>query len=279
MSNTGSVTGAQLTSVANITGGINKTLGKNDFLKLLVAQLQNQDPMKPMDDTQFISQLAQFSSLEQMQNLNEGFSNFGDSFAKSSSASQAYALTGRWVDYTDPYDSSQTLTGKVDGVTFENGQAKLKIGLNAVDLASVTNVYPIYESLGKSKASTEAVGLINRTVDYSDPSNPASILTGTVAGVTFVDGWPKLKIGDQLVGLDNVLKADSGGSTSEKSEAEAIANAIRGKWIKYVDRNDETKVLTGYVSSVVNTGDLPRLRVEAGIVDLNRVIEVYQPAD
>jgi len=48
-----------------------QTLGKDEFLTLLVAQLQNQDPMEPMDDTEYIAQLAQFSSLEQMQNMND----------------------------------------------------------------------------------------------------------------------------------------------------------------------------------------------------------------
>jgi flagellar basal-body rod modification protein FlgD len=48
----------------------NKTLGKDDFLKLMIVQMQNQDPLNPMDNTEQLAQQAQFSSLEQMQNVN-----------------------------------------------------------------------------------------------------------------------------------------------------------------------------------------------------------------
>jgi len=53
------------------------SMGKNDFLKLLVAQLENQDPMNPEDATEFTSQLAQFSSLEQMENANKSLGGLG----------------------------------------------------------------------------------------------------------------------------------------------------------------------------------------------------------
>ncbi|MGL4523579.1 MAG: flagellar hook assembly protein FlgD [Bacilli bacterium] len=57
--------------LSGLQGGTgSSSLGKDEFLKILVTQLQNQDPMSPMDDKDFIAQMAQFSSLEQMMNLN-----------------------------------------------------------------------------------------------------------------------------------------------------------------------------------------------------------------
>lgn len=56
----------------NKTDKASQELGKNDFLNLLVTQLKNQDPLKPSDPTEFTSQLAQYSSLEQLQNISEG---------------------------------------------------------------------------------------------------------------------------------------------------------------------------------------------------------------
>ncbi len=87
-----------------------KELGKDDFLKILITQLQNQDPTKPMEDKEFISQMAQFSSLEQMTNMNKAFQDMANRL----SASSAMNFLGRTVQYQE---GENTLTGRVDAVT------------------------------------------------------------------------------------------------------------------------------------------------------------------
>ena len=85
-------------------------LGKDDFLKLLITQLSNQDPTNPMEDTQFIAQMAQFSSLEQMTNMNESFTRM----ASMLNAEKASNLLGKTVEI----DLGDTLTkGTVEAST------------------------------------------------------------------------------------------------------------------------------------------------------------------
>ena len=73
------------------------TLDKDDFLKILVTQLTHQDPTQPMEDREFVAQMAQFSALEQMTNLNKEFSRVVNLIA----SSQAVALIGKNVDVAD----------------------------------------------------------------------------------------------------------------------------------------------------------------------------------
>ena len=108
--------------------GSAKKLDKEAFLKLLVTQLQHQDPLNPMDDKESIAQLAQFSSLEQMQQMNQG-----------ATTAQALAMIGKQIDYTG--SDNNTLAGTVTGVSFANGSATLEVGAADVEMDKVTRVY------------------------------------------------------------------------------------------------------------------------------------------
>ncbi len=87
-------------------------LGRDEFLKLLVTQLENQDPLSPQENGEFIAQLAQFSSLEEAQNLTQSFNNFAGSF-QSSQHLQATSLVGRPVHV----ESNQTFLGDDDAIS------------------------------------------------------------------------------------------------------------------------------------------------------------------
>lgn len=90
--------GVQAATTTATTDTDNGIMGKEDFLTLLVAQLQNQDPLNPDDPTEFTAQLAQFSSLEQLFNLNESMDNVADSVANSDRLS-ALGIIGKEVGY------------------------------------------------------------------------------------------------------------------------------------------------------------------------------------
>ncbi|WP_280768978.1 flagellar hook assembly protein FlgD [Salipaludibacillus daqingensis] len=125
-------------------------LGKDAFLKILLTQLQNQDPMNPMEDQEFIAQMAQFSSLEQMTNMNENLQKFMDMQKRSDFVSHS-DLIGKKVEWEKVLSKddqgkpkeTEKLDGIVTSVVFKDGQAKLVIDgdekVSAKDLLSVTN--------------------------------------------------------------------------------------------------------------------------------------------
>jgi flagellar basal-body rod modification protein FlgD len=86
-----------------------KNLGKDDFLKLLITQLTHQDPTQPMEDREFIAQMAQFSALEQMTNMNESFTSLSNMLA----SNQAMGLLGKTVEIVD---GETVITGKVEEI-------------------------------------------------------------------------------------------------------------------------------------------------------------------
>ena len=96
MSVTNTVTSTAGTANAAATTSGKNVVGKDEFLKMLVAQLKNQDPLNPLDGTAFTAQLAQFSSLEQLQNINTQLSAFTRQ-QQSLSSAQAVTLIGKEV--------------------------------------------------------------------------------------------------------------------------------------------------------------------------------------
>ena len=105
-----------------------QALGKDAFLQLLVTQLKNQNPLSPQDNGAFVAQLAQFSSLEGINTLNDSVNNISSNFS-SSQALQASSLVGRSIiTQTDKalVDTSKSMTGSV-AVTAATGNVSVKI--------------------------------------------------------------------------------------------------------------------------------------------------------
>lgn len=101
-----------------------KSLGKDDFLKILVTQLTHQDPTKPMQDQEFIAQMAQFSSLEQMQNMSSNLGRLVDR--------QAMNLVGKMIQGPDATDGSM-ISGVATALFYDDtGKAYLRVGEKSV---------------------------------------------------------------------------------------------------------------------------------------------------
>ncbi|WPX08401.1 flagellar hook capping FlgD N-terminal domain-containing protein [Anaerocellum danielii] len=135
------MTDMRVSNSANVSGSISSlptsssknVLGKQEFLNLLVTQLRYQDPLKPMEDKEFVAQLAQFSALEQMQNLNQSFE-----FLK------AQSMIGRYVVATSPQDASKLIEGRVDSIKIDGSKVYLKVNGTEVLSENVKEVYHTY---------------------------------------------------------------------------------------------------------------------------------------
>ncbi|MBR4322581.1 flagellar hook assembly protein FlgD [Treponema sp.] len=111
-----------------------KELGKDDFLKLLMAQLTNQDPTSPMENTEFIAQMAQFSSLEQMTNMSQNF----DKMAAMLNSNEAQSMLGRTVQID--LGADQSTTGVVEAATRGNNP-QIQVNGMFYDMNKIKAVY------------------------------------------------------------------------------------------------------------------------------------------
>jgi flagellar basal-body rod modification protein FlgD len=181
------------------------TMDKNAFLNLLVTQLRNQNPLQPMEDKEFISQMAQFSSLEQMQNMN-----------KLMKENSAYGMIDKLVkaSYTDP-DKNETkdISGVVTMARVEGDKVLLKVNgieVPADQVKEVTNSVSQYDqmqAINQNFKMSSAFSMIGKEVKAkvtNSTTKTTEEVTGTVESVRIDNGSIYVQISGREVPLETI---------------------------------------------------------------------------
>ncbi len=119
IANNANYTAQYQASQETATGAAQK-MTSTDFLNLMMKQLQYQDPLEPVDNSQFLAQQAQFSQLEATNEMNE-------TLANSAGFSQASSLIGKFVTITDPDNDKNTITGLVQAASYDGADSSIVI--------------------------------------------------------------------------------------------------------------------------------------------------------
>jgi flagellar basal-body rod modification protein FlgD len=196
------------------------SLGKNDFLKLLMAQLQNQDPTQPSDPTAFTAQLAQFSQLELQQNANDTLTNMATAQASANQQSSVN-LVGKNVTF-----STSTVTIAAAGGALLTGS--LSGDANSVSAVIKSSAGAVVRTI---KAGPTSQGPLQLPWDGRDDSgnilaagsysisltaldtqgkavNATAQSSALVTGVSFSNGVPQLIAGGQMLPLSSITEID-----------------------------------------------------------------------
>lgn len=121
----------------SLYGAETSEMGKEDFLKLLVAQLSNQDPLEPLNNEEFVAQMATFSQLEQLTNLNGTV----ESLAQGGILSSTASLLGKTVTTSELIDEEEVeITGTVEAVSFKDGKSMMTIDGNEYDVSNIIEI-------------------------------------------------------------------------------------------------------------------------------------------
>ncbi|OCX61343.1 flagellar biosynthesis protein FlgD [Lysinibacillus sp. AR18-8] len=178
----------------------NSELGKDAFLQLLITQLQHQDPTNPMDDREFISQMAQFSSLEQMQNMTKAMESLLSSQQQSQMMNYATFIGKevKWHEITEEKDEKGNPvvnegTGVIESLKFVDGSVVFKLA-DGKEI-SPGNISGILSGAGNPSSNgnnnvqesplVKASQLIGKNVTYKDGDQE---LTGRIVSVSNKDG-------------------------------------------------------------------------------------------
>lgn len=215
-------------------------LGKNDFLNLLVTQLRYQDPLSPMDNTQFISQMAQFSSLESMNNVEKAVNNLNDSFMSSVDAQNRSAIS--MSDFAAISLIGKTVHMQLKTVDWhamagESMRIPVSLGANAQGTVQIVDeggtVVATLDAAGQNGTNAAIVSWDGKTdaggiaqagtyaVRIKGQENDESLYaftTGTVDGVRLTSAGAVIKVNGTEVPMANLLDVFAATPSAASSE-------------------------------------------------------------
>ena len=196
----------------------NGVMGKDDFLNLLVTQLKHQDPLNPMDSADFTAQLAQFSSLEQLENANTNLETL-ISAQTDMSSDQALSYIGKTVlAYGNIVNKTE---GVMEDIQFELGENAEKVYIQIYDSEGnlVRNIEEGEMEMGTNSYSWDGLDSDGNEVDdgaytfevYGFDASEESIDTvwfieAPITGVTYNSGKVYLNSGDTIISKDAIFK-------------------------------------------------------------------------
>ncbi len=182
---------------------------RTDYLKLLVTQLQNQNPLEPMDNNQMATQLAQLSQLEQVENITGMF----QKVLGSMQLGQASSLIGKSVTFK-PEDAENPVTEWVQKVTLDNGQVVVHAGGHKVNLDEITSIGGAATGIPEREASA----LLGQSIKFVAPDE-AVPRGGTVDAVTIQDGQALLQVDQYIIRPGDVQSVTGDTQTPRQKEA------------------------------------------------------------
>jgi len=239
-------------------------LDKDAFLLLLITQMKHQDPLSPMDNTQFLSQMAQFTALEQMTNLN-----------RTMNLSQGYSMIGKTV-YGQVQDkttgTSREVFGTVDAVSMRGGIVYLTVGGTEITLDQVQYLGQDIQQAEQLGKILESIGALNNSQNMSligkyiqaitmDGETPKEFVEGKVDYIKFNGMVPILMVGEKEVYPSEVLTV-------------ADNMMLIGSLISAVVRDAETgedAVVSGTVSGVRIAPDNAYLMVNGNEIPVSKI--------
>ena len=162
----------------------------NDFINLMVTELQNQDPLNPMDNAQILQQMSQIRSIKSNDRLAETL----DAVFLAQNVSTGSGMIGDWVMCLDDKSGTENLVqliGKVDRVVVEDGVPRLGIGNKEIPLTGDNNLQVLSESLATQMEGT--MGMIGKEIRATTAGTaqlPSRQVTGFVYQVSLQNGDP-----------------------------------------------------------------------------------------